>query len=60
MGIGFCMVVPDETAEQAISIIQSHGKQAYRIGYTVQDQERRITIKPKGLIGKDKRFFKQS
>ncbi|MCZ6872301.1 MAG: phosphoribosylformylglycinamidine cyclo-ligase [bacterium] len=60
MGIGFCIIVPDETAEQAISIIQSHGKQAYRIGYTVQDQERRITIKPRGLIGKDKRFFKQS
>lgn len=59
MGIGFCLVVPDDAAEQTIAIIQSHGKQAYRMGYTVQDPERRITIKPKGLIGKDKRFVKQ-
>lgn len=60
MGIGFCVVVPPEAADRVTAIVQSHGKPAYRIGHAVADPERRVTIKPKGLIGKHKTFVKEA
>jgi phosphoribosylformylglycinamidine cyclo-ligase len=59
MGIGFCIVVHADEAERVLSIMRSCGKQAYKIGYAVWDKEKRIFVKPKGLIGKDKLFFKE-
>jgi phosphoribosylformylglycinamidine cyclo-ligase len=59
MGIGFCLVVPPEAADRVIAIVQAHGKPAYRIGHAVADPERRITIKPKRLVGKHKTFVQQ-
>jgi phosphoribosylformylglycinamidine cyclo-ligase len=58
MGIGFCVVVPPQAADRVIAIVQSHGKQAYHMGHAVADPERRVTIKPKGLISQGKRFVK--
>ncbi len=57
MGIGFCIVVAAEAVEQVIALVRSHGKQAYAIGHAVWDQERRVTLKPHGLIGQGNRFF---
>ncbi|MEE8305378.1 MAG: phosphoribosylformylglycinamidine cyclo-ligase [Candidatus Tectomicrobia bacterium] len=59
MGIGFCIVVSPEAADRVISIVQSYGKQAYQIGHTVWDKERRITIRPKGLVGQGKVFVRE-
>jgi phosphoribosylformylglycinamidine cyclo-ligase len=56
MGIGFCIIVSADAVERVLSIVRSHGKRAYTIGHAVWDQERRVTLKPHGLIGKGNRF----
>lgn len=58
MGIGFCIIVPPEEAERVISIVHSHEKRAYKIGRTISDKEHKVYVRPKGLVGKDKRFQK--
>ncbi len=58
MGIGFCVIVPPGEVERVLSIVHSHKKRAYRIGHAVSDKERRVQIKPLGLIGQRKRFHK--
>jgi len=58
MGIGFCLVVQASAAERVRAILQSHGKPAYTLGYAVQDERRRVTIKPRRLYGENNRFFK--
>ena len=56
MGIGFCIVAAADEADQVIAIVEEHGKRAYRLGYTVHDPERRVQIRPAGLVGQGKRF----
>ncbi len=58
MGIGFCVVVPADEVNLVIEIVRSHKKQAYKIGHVIADKTRRVFIKPRGLVGKDGRFFK--
>lgn len=58
MGIGFCVVVQRDAAERAISIIESHGRNAYLLGHAVDDAERRVFIRPADLVGKGKAFVK--
>ncbi len=43
MGIGMVIVVPADQAEQALSVLEQHGEQAYRIG-TVTEGERIVTF----------------
>src|SRR5262249_6350972 len=57
MGIGICIIVAAEAVERVLSIVRAHGKKAYTIVYAVWDKERRVSIKPHGLVGKDNRFF---
>ena len=56
MGIGFCVVLPEAEVERAMGILQGHCVEAFRLGYTVEDKERKIILRPKGLVGKGKRF----
>jgi len=56
MGIGFCVVVPEEQVDWVIRIVRSHGKNAERLGHVVADKEKQVTIKPFGIVGKGKRF----
>jgi phosphoribosylformylglycinamidine cyclo-ligase len=58
MGIGFCVVVAPQEADRVLSIVQSHHKTAYKIGYAIPDRERRVRIKQYGLVGQGKQFFK--
>jgi phosphoribosylformylglycinamidine cyclo-ligase len=50
MGIGFCIIVPPNDADQVISIVNTYGKQAYKIGYTVSDKEKQVRIVGKGGV----------
>ncbi len=54
MGIGFCMIVPDDPAQidQAMTIAKEHGGECYRLGHTIRDAERKIFVKPYRLVGK--------
>ncbi len=58
MGIGFCVVVPPSDADRVIDIAVAQGKQAVVIGRAVDDPERRITIRPAGLVSQEKRFVR--
>jgi len=58
MGIGFCIVLPQEEVDKAISIAEKHKVKVYILGKTVKDSERKIILKPKKLVGV-KNFFKK-
>jgi phosphoribosylformylglycinamidine cyclo-ligase len=62
MGIGFCLVLPDDSRQidQAMAIAKKHGVECYRLGYTNRDAEKKIVLKPYGLVGKGGRFFSGS
>ena len=57
MGIGFCIVVKPEAANQVIDIIQSYGKKAFKIGHAIADPKKQVFVKEK-LMGIGKRFYR--
>jgi len=56
MGVGFCVVVAPEGADRALQIARDADCEAWRIGHCVRDPEKRVWLKPAGLVGKDGRF----
>lgn len=58
MGIGFCIVVSEQDVDKVMTIAKKHGTPSYVIGHTVADSEKKVFIKPKGLMGKGSGFFK--
>jgi phosphoribosylformylglycinamidine cyclo-ligase len=56
MGIGFCAVVGEADADLAISILRSNGKRAHRVGYTVADAKRQVSLPQHRLMGEGKHF----
>jgi len=58
MGIGFCVIVPEQDVDKVKEIAEKHDIQSYIIGHTVEDPEQKVFIKPKSLIGKGRKFFK--
>ena len=57
MGVGFCLVLPREEAEEALEIAGKHGVEAWILGRAVEDSERKILLKPKGLKAVKGRFI---
>ena len=49
MGVGFCFVVQESSADDAIAVITSHGKEASRIGYLETSSERVVSIPARNL-----------
>jgi phosphoribosylformylglycinamidine cyclo-ligase len=58
MGIGFCIIVPEQDANKAIEIAKKYGIKGLILGHTARDPEKKIFIKPKGLVGKAAKFSK--
>lgn len=56
MGVGFCYVVDPAAADQALAILEKHGRHAQRIGHAVADREKIIRISQRRLVGKHKAF----
>jgi phosphoribosylformylglycinamidine cyclo-ligase len=56
MGIGFCYVVDPDVAALTISILESYGRKAQRIGYAVPDPEQHVRIHERKLLGYRKTF----
>jgi len=50
MGVGFCVVTTPAAAAQVHAIARQHGVTTYELGHAVADPERRIWVKPKGLV----------
>lgn len=56
MGIGFCVVVPAEQADQAISIARAHAVDALVLGQAVAEPKRTVQLRPVGLEGRGSSF----
>ncbi|MBM2812128.1 MAG: purM [Chloroflexi bacterium] len=59
MGIGFCFVVTPADADRVIRIAESNGKRAYCIGHTTRDESQQVFVKPYGIVGRGKRFYRE-
>ena len=57
MGIGFAVVVSEAEADKTVEIIRATGVDAWRIGRTVADPERRVRIRDERLVGISKHFL---
>lgn len=57
MGIGFCYVVSASDADETLTILKRHDREAKRIGSVVADPDERVFIPQRGLVGKGKVFF---
>jgi phosphoribosylformylglycinamidine cyclo-ligase len=49
MGVGFCFIVQDSSADAAMAIIKAHGKEAFRIGHLEASSERTVSIPARNL-----------
>jgi len=58
MGIGFCLVLPKEEADKALTIAEKHNTKGWVLGKAVKDPERRLILKPKKLLGTKGKFVK--
>ena len=58
MGVGFCIIVSPQEVDKCERILRKHHREFYQLGYVVRDEEEKIVIKPKRLIGKDNKFYK--
>ncbi|MFQ5410099.1 MAG: AIR synthase-related protein, partial [Anaerolineales bacterium] len=58
MGVGFCAIVPDDSKVIAsvLRTAEAHDCEAFLLGHTVEDSDRRVLIPQKNLVGKDDRF----
>ncbi len=59
MGVGFCVVVAERDVQAVIEAAAESGCHATRIGYTVEDPGRTVTIEPFGLKGRRGEGFLQ-
>lgn len=59
MGIGFVIVVPDDSSQQEIisEISQSHGLKLHRLGHVTEDKDRTIEVVPYHLRSRNGRFY---
>jgi phosphoribosylformylglycinamidine cyclo-ligase len=60
MGVGFCLVVPDDPAVRkgVDDTLRRHGVESCRIGKVVEDPERHVWVPQKNLVGKGDSFQK--
>jgi phosphoribosylformylglycinamidine cyclo-ligase len=58
MGIGFCLVVPDDGAVLSAvhATVRRHGGESFVLGRVVEDPARRVVLTQKRLVGRADRF----
>lgn len=56
MGIGLCVVVPADSAGDAVEAVSGTGEAAAVIGTVVAGPDRRVEIPPAGLVGRGEEF----
>jgi phosphoribosylformylglycinamidine cyclo-ligase len=49
MGVGFCVAVPPDRADEALGLLRRVHPKAERLGHAVADRERRIILAPLGI-----------
>jgi len=56
MGIGFCVVLPEDAADRALELLRAEGSAARVIGRAVHDPSRTVKLPTVGLVGSGKSF----
>jgi phosphoribosylformylglycinamidine cyclo-ligase len=56
MGVGFCVVAPERAAERIRQIAGEFGIEAWRLGRVVEDERKRVWLRPAGLVGEGEEF----
>lgn len=51
MGIGLCVIVPEEETSRAMEIAKRNGSEIHKIGFVVEDQNRRVRVEKFGICG---------
>jgi len=51
MGVGMCMVVSKDTADDVEQIVGKHKKEVFTLGRAKKDPERKIDVKPLKMVG---------
>lgn len=58
MGIGFCLVIAEQSIDDIQDIASRYNIKVYRIGYVRKDGKSEVIIPGKKLIGKDGKFIR--
>ena len=56
MGVGFALVVAPDGADAARRSLEAAGETVHVLGTAVEDPERTIRFRPRGLTGRSGRF----
>jgi phosphoribosylformylglycinamidine cyclo-ligase len=56
MGVGFCVVVPESAVAGVQQIAREADLEAWPLGKVVEDPQKRVRLRPVGLIGKGEEF----
>lgn len=56
MGIGLCIVLPENQIEDAMQIAEKYNVDSYKIGRVFKDPEKRVILEEAGLVSKDDKF----
>lgn len=60
MGVGFCVVVPERAVERVREIAAEFDVQAWALGRVVEDERKRVWLRPVGLVGEGEEFVAAS
>ncbi|MGV3719506.1 MAG: phosphoribosylformylglycinamidine cyclo-ligase [Actinomycetota bacterium] len=58
MGVGFCVVVPESAVARIQEIAKEHGIESWALGTVVEDERKRVWVRPAGLVGEGEEFSK--
>lgn len=60
MGVGFCVIVPEDHVEPVRAIAGEYGIQSWALGRVVMDQRKRVWLRPVGLVGESEEFVPEN
>jgi phosphoribosylformylglycinamidine cyclo-ligase len=56
MGVGFCVVVPENAVARVSEIAAEYGIEAWSLGTVVEDERKRVWLRPHDLVGEGEEF----
>lgn len=56
MGIGFCVIVPEGAVDDVTRIAAEFDTEAWALGKVVEDERKRVWLRPAGLVGEGEEF----
>lgn len=59
MGIGFCVVCPEDAVDAVVEMCAKYEAEAMVIGRTTDDPEKKVVLEDAGLVGKGPKFVRR-